>query len=113
MAQEVAMIRQGFLLHLKPGGVDEYRRLHGNVPRQVELDEEAAGVIQETIFEHDGVLFIYSVIRDGETWDRARGSEASRRWAETLEPFLEMGPDGLVESTPLTEVYHHEISRPS
>jgi L-rhamnose mutarotase len=101
------MIRQGFLLRLKPGGVEEYRRLHQHVPRDVELDEEAAGVISETIFEHDGMLFVSSVIRDEETWERARGSVASRQWAETLTPFLEMNPDGTVASTALTEVYHH------
>lgn len=105
------MIRQGFVLHVKPGGAEEYRRLHGDVPRQVELDEEAAGVIQETIFEHDGVLFVYSVIRDEATWDRARGSAASRQWAATLAPFLEMGPDGLPATTSLREVYHHEADR--
>lgn len=101
------MIHQGFLLRLKPGGLEAYRRLHEAVPRQVELDEEAAGVISEIIFEHDGLLFVHSVIRDEATWDRARNSEASRRWAETLAPYLEMGPDGTVASTPLAEIYRH------
>jgi L-rhamnose mutarotase len=101
------VIRQGSLLRLKPDSVDEYIRLHTQVPRQVELDEEEAGVIEETIFEHDGQLFVFSVIRDEGTWDRARNSAASREWAERLTPYLEMGPDGLVVAVPLREVYHH------
>ena len=104
----VTVIRQGFLLRLKPGAAAEYRRLHENVPNRVESDEEDAGVVQETIFIRGDDLFVFSVIRDEGTWDRARGSEASRAWAATLEPYLEMDEQGQVLSTPLEEVYHHE-----
>jgi L-rhamnose mutarotase len=104
-----SMIRQGFLMRLKPGAAEEYRRWHRQVPRQVELDEEAAGVIQETIFIHGDTLFVFSVIEDEGTWDRARHSAASLRWAETMAPYLVTGDDGVVLATQLDEVYHHGV----
>ena len=107
------MIRQGFLLRLKPGVADEYRAWHQRVPRQVEIDEEAAGVIQETIFIHGDTLFVFSVIEDEGTWDRARHSPASLEWAQTMAPYLVTGDDGLVQTTTLDEVYHHVAPRPT
>ena len=101
------MIRKGFLLRLKPGAADEYRAWHQRVPRQVEDEEEAAGVIQETIFIHEDLVFVFSVLKDEGTWDRARNSPASVEWSENMARYLVAGSDGHMEVTPLAEVYHH------
>ena len=106
------LIRQAYMMRLKPGGAEEYRRLHQHVPRQVLLDEAAAGAIEETIFEHDGILFGVSIVRDDQVWERARHSEACLQWALTLEPYLELGADGTAAVTPLTEIYHHRHAIP-
>ena len=103
------MIRQAFIMWLKPGGSEEYRRLHGEVPRQVELDEEAAGVVRETIWLRGEMLFVVSEVRDELTWERARHSLAGQEWAATLTPYLVMDDTGSVKTELLEEVYDHTV----
>ena len=100
------MIRRGFTMRLKPGGLAEYRRNHDAIWPELVAEIEKQGIAQITIFENDPVLFLYSEITDLEAWDRLWASEIHDKWAEVMNPLMEFRDDGIVDSTEVTEVFH-------
>jgi len=104
------MIRKAFVLHLKPGGHDEYKRRHDEVWPELVEEIERSGIARITIFSADQLLFLYSEIEDREAWDRLWDTEIHRRWARQNEPLMDIRPDGIVESTALVEVFHLETA---
>jgi L-rhamnose mutarotase len=100
------MIRRAFTMRLQPGGLAEYRQHHADIWADLVAEIERQGIAQITIFERDPVLFLYSEIADEEAWDRLWASEVHGRWGEVMDPLMEFGPDGIVASSELTEVFH-------
>jgi L-rhamnose mutarotase len=100
------MIRRAFTMRLQSGTLAEYRRHHDAIWPELVSEIERQGIAQLTIFENDPVLFLYSEITDEEAWDRLWSSEIHDRWAEIMKPLMEFGPDGVVASTELREVFH-------
>ena len=104
------MIRRAFVMRLKPGGLDEYRRHHDEIWPELVAEIERQGIAQITIFQNDPTLFLYSEISDTEAWDRLWHSEIHDRWAELMNPLMEFRPDGIVDSSELREVFHLETT---
>jgi L-rhamnose mutarotase len=102
------MQRRAFTMRLKPGALAEYKQHHDNIWAELVAQIEKDGIAQITIFEHDPVLFLYSEIRDEEAWDRLWHSEIHDRWGEIMNPLMEFRADGIVDSSPLNEVFHLE-----
>ena len=100
------MIRRAFTMRLKPGSLAEYRKHHDGIWADLVAEIERQGIAQITIFENDPVLFLYSEIRDEEAWDRLWHTEIHDRWGEIMNPLMEYRDDGIVDSTPLREVFH-------
>ena len=104
------MIRRAFTMRLKPGGLEEYRQHHADIWPELVTEIERQGIAQITIFENDPDLFLYSEITDVEAWDRLWASAIHDKWAEIMNPLMEFGDDGLVDSTEVREVFHLETS---
>jgi L-rhamnose mutarotase len=104
------MIRRAFTMRLKPGGLAEYRRHHDAIWEDLVAEIERQGVAQITIFENDPVLFLYSEIADEEAWNRLWNTEVHERWGEVMNPLMEFGPDGIVATSELHEVFHLRTS---
>jgi L-rhamnose mutarotase len=102
------MIRRAFTMRLKPGGLAEYRRRHDEIWPELVAEIERQGIAQITIFEDDPVLFLYSEINDPEAWDRLWASEIHDKWGEIMNPLMEFGDDGIVDSSEVREVFHLE-----
>jgi len=51
---------------------------------------------------------LYSEITDVEAWDRLWASEIHDKWGEVMNPLMEFGDDGKVDSTEVREVFHIE-----
>ena len=100
------MIRRAFTMRLQPGGLAEYRRHHDEIWAELVAEIERQGIAQITIFENDPVLFLYSEIAEEEAWDRLWRTEIHDRWGEIMNPLMEFGPDGIVASSELREVFH-------
>lgn len=98
-------MRAGFTLRLKPGGFDEYKRLHDNVWPELVSTFAENGITQVTIFHADSQLFIYSEIDDDEAWQRVWNLDIHLRWAKDLEPYMELAADGTPDSKDLTEIF--------
>jgi L-rhamnose mutarotase len=102
------MIRRAFTMRLKPGGLAEYKRHHDAIWSELVAEIERQGIGQITIFENDPVLFLYSEITDQEAWDRLWHTAIHDRWGEIMNPLMEFGPDGIVDSSEVREVFHLE-----
>jgi len=100
------MIRKAFTMRLKPGGLDEYHRHHDEIWDELVAEIQRQGIAQITIFENDPVLFLYSEIADEDAWDRLWHSEVHDRWGQVMNPLMEFGPDGIVASSELREVFN-------
>ena len=102
------MIRTAFTMRLKPGGLAEYTRWHDEIWPDLVKELEASGIHNMTIFENDPVLFMYSEVSDADAWDRLWHTETHDRWSELMNPLMAFRDDGIVDSTPLREVFHME-----
>jgi L-rhamnose mutarotase len=95
-------------MRLKPGALAEYRRHHDNIWDELVAEIEKSGIANMTIFESDPQLFLYSEISDPEAWDKLWHSKVHDRWSELMSPLMEFGPDGIVASSEVREVFHLE-----
>jgi len=106
------MIRRAFTMRLTPGSLAEYKRHHGAIWPELVAEIERQGIAQITIFEDDPVLFLYSEIQDEDAWDRLWHTEIHDRWGEVMNPLMEFGPDGIVDSHEVREVFNLETAPP-
>ena len=106
------MIRRAFTMRLTPGSLAEYRRHHDAVWPDLVAEIERQGIAKMTIFEDDPVLFLYSEITDKDAWDRLWHTAIHDRWGEIMNPLMEYGPDGIVASHEVREVFNLETSPP-
>jgi L-rhamnose mutarotase len=96
---------QAFIMRLRPGALAEYRRLHAAVWPELEAAIGEAGIDRFDIYEADPVLVVQSEVRDADAWQRLWESDVHRRWGELMEPLLEFGSDGMIDSAELRPVY--------
>jgi L-rhamnose mutarotase len=84
------MTRVAFVLNIKPGSEDEYRRRHENLWPEVAEEMEAAGIHSMSIFlvGTQAILFL-----EAEDYERSAeylgNAPASRRWEEYMAQVLE------------------------
>jgi len=81
--------RAGWVIQLRPGSREEYRRLHENVWTGVQRRMRDAGVEHYTIFVRDNLLFSYMEYR-GEFEDVQAfiaADEETQRWWRLTEPL--------------------------
>ena len=102
------MIRKAFRMRLKPGGLADYRKWHDQIWPELVAEIEKQGIGQITIFEADSDLFLYSQITDEGAWDRLWHTTIHDKWGELMSPLMSYGPDGIVESWPVNEIFHLE-----
>jgi L-rhamnose mutarotase len=102
------MIRRAFLMKLKPGALAEYKRNHDQIWPELVAQIKACGITTMTIFEKDPLLIMYSEIESEDAWDKLWHSEIHDRWGELMNPLMEFREDGLVDSQPVTEIFHLE-----
>jgi L-rhamnose mutarotase len=104
------MIRKAFTMRLTPGSLAEYKRHHDSIWPELVAEIQRQGIAQITIFESDPVLFLYSEITDEAAWERLWHSQIHDRWGEIMNPLMEFGPDGIVDSHEVREVFNLETS---
>ena len=107
------MIRRAFTMRLKPNASTEYRHHHDNVWPELVKEIERSGIASITTFQRDLDLFLVSEIHNEQAWDRLWNSEVHRKWAEVMEPLMNLRDDGIVDAGELTEIFHLETSRGS
>lgn len=100
------MIRRAFTMRLKPASLAEYKYHHDNIWPELVAEIERAGIASITTFQRDLDLFLVSEIADEAAWDKLWNSEVHQRWAEVMQPLMDLREDGIVDAGELTEVFH-------
>lgn len=105
------MKRYGMMVRVKPGCLDEYRRLHAAVWPDVLEMNRACHIRNYSIYHKDGVLLSYFEYH-GQDFDadmaRMAADSATQRWWNVCKPLLEpletRGPDEFWAA--MEEVFH-------
>ena len=100
------MIRQAFVIRLKPGALEDYAREHSKMWPELVEEIRASGIKSITMVADDPLLFVFSEVESEDSWDRLWRSEVHMRWGEAMSRFLVFRDDGIVDSRPLREVFH-------
>ena len=102
------MERIGFVMRLRDGQADEYRRRHAAVWPELLADLSAAGARNYSIFLREPDLFGYLEVDDFERFrEQMAASDANARWQPTMTALI----DPLADPTTgfhqrLDEVFH-------
>jgi L-rhamnose mutarotase len=107
------MIRQALYARLKPGCLDEYRRLHDEVDREFpELPAAIrdAGILREDVFYLDPIIFVYAEVEDPDAYPRLWKYPVHERFAEALAPLMEPKPDGLPDVRLMEHIWEINLS---
>jgi L-rhamnose mutarotase len=100
------MLRYAFTMKLKPGAYAEYKDLHDRIWPELAEEIERCGVVSMSIFEAGPeLLFLYSEVRDAETWDRLRASEVHQRWGRALRHLFVLNAAGEPDLGELNEMF--------
>ena len=109
------MERVAFVMHVKEGEEEEYRRRHREVWPSVLADLERAGVRSMSIFMAGLQLFLYMEVEEyAEAVRILAESPESVRWEEYMAPCMENGGGGdydPYDAYPegLPEVFHWRV----
>ncbi|HWE64705.1 MAG TPA: L-rhamnose mutarotase [Chloroflexota bacterium] len=102
------MLRQAFVLRLKPSMLSAYVQHHNQMWPELVEEIRASGIERITMVADDPLLYLFSDVATPDAWDRLWHSDVHMRWAQAMSPYLEIRPDGIVDSRPLHEVFHLE-----
>ena len=103
-------IRRAFTMRLKPNSLGDYKYHHDNIWAELVAEIEKSGIAQITIFEADPILFLYSEIYDETAWDKLWSSAIHDQWGEVMNPLMHFNDQGIVDSSPVKEVFHLETN---
>jgi L-rhamnose mutarotase len=98
------MERQAWILKIKEGREEEYRRAHAHVwPELIQVSREA-GFRNHSCFVQGRTIIVYLEAEDMQAANaRLEGNEVQRRWNEAMSDLLESP-----ESAAFDEVFHFD-----
>jgi L-rhamnose mutarotase len=83
-----------WVLGVRPGYEDEYKKRHDDIWPEMEAALKEAGITSYSIFRHGLTLFGYFETADLEATIAALGtSEVNRRWATYMAPIMDIQID--------------------
>jgi len=102
------MRRNAFVMQLKPGNEDEYKRRHDAIWPELVKELEDAGISDYTISLHrpTGMLFASQKVKDHDTTALLPGTPVVKRWWASMADLMETNPDNSPKTTDLVEVFH-------
>ena len=102
------MQRVAFIMRIKPGTQEEYRRRHKQVWPELQTDLKHAGCQNYSIYLHDTELFAYMEVDNFERYLVAMAaSHASERWEAQMSDILIRETEADTGFPPvLEEVFH-------
>ena len=104
------MIRKAFLMTLKPGCEDEYKKRHNPIWPELEETLRKQGVHKYSIFldRSTARLFAYAEIESEELWEGIAQTEVCRRWWTRMKDLMLTNADDSPAVVTLDEVFHLE-----
>ncbi|MCP4719820.1 MAG: L-rhamnose mutarotase [Desulfobacteraceae bacterium] len=101
------MLRNTFVMTLKPGYKDEYKKQHDSLWSQLEKELKAAGILDYSIClqEETGALFAYQELSESHTVDDLPQKEIVKKWWSFMSDIMETNADNSPKVTKLEEVF--------
>jgi len=102
------MQRIAFVMKLRAGFEEEYRRRHDALWPELATLLHDTGIGEYSIFleEKTGQLFGYLRIDDASKLDELPGQPVMQRWWEYMQDIMDTHPDHSPVSIPLKEVFY-------
>jgi len=102
------MARYAWVLGVRPGYEEEYKRRHDDIwPEMVEA-LRSAGISNYSIFRHGLTVFGYFETDDlKKTQARLANSETNRRWSEWMDPIMKVDIDPTIDFPYLLPLQWH------
>jgi L-rhamnose mutarotase len=104
------MIRKAFVMQLRVGCLDEYRRRHDPIWPELGQTLTAHGVRNYSIFLHPETLQLFGCaeIESEERWAAIAQTPVCRRWWTSMRALMAVHPDDSPLSIALEEVFHQD-----
>ena len=102
------MKRAAFIMKLKPGFEEEYKRRHDEIWPELSEVLTRAGISDYSIFLEENTLTLFAVqkLSDNNTSAELPGLPIMRRWWNYMSDIMETNPDNSPVCIPIKEVFH-------
>ncbi len=104
------MIRKAFLMEVKPGMIDQYKKSHNPIWPELFKILKSHGISNYSIFYHESTnqLFGYAEIEDEEKFKKLPGQKVCRKWWTEMKKYLvsEFPSAPNAKEEELREVFH-------
>lgn len=102
------MKRNAFIMKLKKGFEDEYKRRHDEIWPQLKEVLTKAGISDYSIYldENTLTLFAFQKLSDDNTADQLPNNPVVRKWWDYMADIMEYNPDNTPLAVGLKEVFH-------
>ena len=106
--KEPAIAQYAWVLEVRPGYEEEYKRRHDEIWPEMMQTLRDAGIRNYSIFRYGLTLFGYFETDDLEqTVEYLRNSEVNRRWSEWMDPIMKVEIDPQTEFPYLLSLQWH------
>jgi len=102
------MLRNAFIMKLKPGFEEEYKRRHDEIWPELSEELSRAGVSDYSIFLDEASLTLFAVqkLTDDNRADGLPETDIVKKWWEYMADIMDTNPDNSPVCIPLREVFH-------
>jgi L-rhamnose mutarotase len=102
------MIRNAFVMKLKPGFEAEYKKRHDQIWPELHKELQAAGVSDYSIFldPRTLTLFAFQKLSDTNTAKNLPQTAIVKKWWAYMADIMDTNPDNSPVVLPLHEVFH-------
>jgi L-rhamnose mutarotase len=104
------MLRNAFVMKLKPGYEQEYKKRHDEIWPELATELKAAGISDYSIFldERTGYLFAVQKLTDNNTAANLPNTAIVKKWWGYMKDIMDSNPDNSPVALPLKEVFYLE-----
>ncbi len=102
------MKRNAFIMKLKKGSEDEYKKRHDEIWPELKEELTKAGIYDYSIYldEKTLTLFAFQKLSDDNTADELPNNPVVREWWDYMADIMEYNPDNTPVAIGLKEVFH-------
>ena len=102
------MKRNAFVMKLKKGFEDEYKKRHDEIWPELKEELTKAGISDYSIYldENTLTLFAFQKLTDDNTADELPNNPVVRKWWDYMADIMEYHPDNTPVAIPIKEVFH-------
>jgi L-rhamnose mutarotase len=103
-----AVETRAFIMQLKPGNVEEYKRRHDTIWPELAGLLRTSGIHDYSIFLAEDTLQLFAVLklRPGHAIAALPDHPVMRRWWDHMAPLMEVEPGNRPREWPLRRVFH-------